>query len=310
MTNYTCRFLAFLLLISAWSSPYLVSEGYAQHGSLLGKKTVRADITAVYKSGTDDSAEESDQDEALEEIAPSKSKVSPNSRQLSLSYAKPKDARQRRIAAELKETGRFEELIENVNETFNFPKVQVVFESCEEANAYYFSEDRQITICYELITAMTDAFSEYDDATEESVAQQVMSSLIFTFFHELGHAAVDVFDLPITENEEDAVDRFATLALIQISDDDENLADSAIGSFDLEVAESLDDLDFADEHPVDEQRWYTMACLMVGSDPKKYDYLVGEDGLPEERAEACPAEYAKITKSWETLMGPHLKIQS
>ena len=95
--------------------------------------------------------------------------------------------------------------------------------------------------------------------------------------------------------------------LSETGEDDVDLADSAIGSFDLNTVESLEDLDFADEHPVDEQRWFTMACLMVGSDPEKYDYLVGDDGLPEERAEACPYEYEKISESWDKLLEPHLK---
>lgn len=227
--------------------------------------------------------------------------------QLTLRYAQPSKRRHREIAAILKESEGFEDIIAAMNETYTFPHIDIAFDECDEANAYYYSEDRSITLCYELVEALADGFSQDEELTEDEIGERVIASLVFTLFHELGHAAVDVFDLPITGNEEDAVDRFATLILIESSDDELDLADSAIGSFDLETAESLEDLDFADEHPVDEQRWYTMACLMVGSDPEKYDYLVGENGLPAERAEACPEEYERISKSWKRLMKPYTK---
>jgi hypothetical protein len=204
----------------------------------------------------------------------------------------------------LRESEGFELIIEGINETYKFPHIDVVFDECDEANAYYHSEDRRITLCYDLVTALADGFSEDEDLTEDEVGERVIASLVFTFLHEVGHAAVDVFDIPITGNEEDAVDRFATLILLESSDDDLDLAHGAIGSFDLATAESLEDLDFAGEHPVDEQRWYTMACLMVGSDPDRYSYLAGDNGLPEERAELCPDEYERISKGWKKLMEP------
>jgi len=229
---------------------------------------------------------------------------------LVVSYVKPDDKDYSDLAAVLQESKGIDEIAAVVNETFNFPHIDVVFDQCGQENAFYDSENRRIILCYELVAALANGFRQDEDLTDEEVGEQVIGSLIFTFFHELGHAAVDVFDIPITGNEEDAVDRFATLLLLSDNESDAeevDLADSAIGSFDLETAESLEDLDFADEHPVNEQRWYTMACLMVGSNPEKYDYLVGEDGLPPERAEACPTEYAKISKSWNGLMKPHLK---
>lgn len=230
---------------------------------------------------------------------------------LVVTYVEPEDEGYKSLATVLKDTQGIDKIVETVNETFDFPHIDVVFDMCGQENAFYDSSTKRIILCYELVAGLSDKFHKNNtELSDDEVGQQVIASLIFTFFHELGHAAIDVFDLPLTGNEEDAADRFATLILVSGngSDDDEvDLADSAIGSFDLDTAESLEDLAFSDEHPVDEQRWYTMACLMVGSNPEKYEYLVGGTGLPEDRAAACPAEWAKISKSWQTLLQPHLR---
>ncbi len=240
-----------------------------------------------------------------------KSDPAPDGQGLVVSYVKPKDKNFLELATVLQQSRGIDTIVDAVNETFEFPHIKVVFDMCEQENAFYDSENRQITLCYELVAGLAHSFSQDKELTEDQVGNQVIASLIFTFFHELGHAAVDVFDLPITGNEEDAVDRFAITFILQSgnaqsSDDDFDLADNAISFFN-DVAEELEDLDFADEHPVTEQRWYTMACMMVGSDAEKYGYLIGEDGLPEERAAACPAEFMKISRGWRALMEPHAR---
>ena len=208
----------------------------------------------------------------------------------------------------LRESQGLDEIVQTVNEVFIFPRLEVVFDLCGVDNAFYDSSSQRIILCYEMVAALADGFGEDETLSDDEIGEQVIASLIWTFFHELGHAAVDLFDLPITGNEEDAVDRFATLILLSGPEDEEfDIAERAIGAWDLATAESLEDLDFADEHPVSEQRWYTMACLMVGSNPRRYEHLVGDEGLPAERAEGCPAEYEKMSRSWERLMSPHLR---
>ena len=238
--------------------------------------------------------------------------VVPAGENLTVTYVKPSDKSYNELATVLKESRGIDEIVQAVNETYKFPRIEVVFDLCGQENAFYDPSSRRIILCYELVAGLAEGFRKDEELTDDEVGVQVIASLIFTFFHELGHAAVDVFDLPVTGNEEDAVDRFATLILLagnktNSEDNDTDLADSAIGSFDLDTAESLEDMDFADEHPVNEQRWFTMACLMVGSDPNRYEYLVGDNGLPEGRAGACPAEFEKIQRSWNQLLKPHLR---
>ena len=183
----------------------------------------------------------------------------------------------------------------------------VSFEECGEENAFYNSETRSITMCYELFTQLGEMFAN-PDSTDEEVGEAILGAAFFIFLHEFGHGLVHLFDLPITGKEEDAVDDFATLVLINAGED--TAAASAISHFGT-LAEQYEsgaseDLAFWDEHSLNAQRVYSITCLLYGSDPEAYAELVGEDGLPEERAARCPDEYQQKSRAWDKLLAPHL----
>ncbi len=76
----------------------------------------------------------------------------------------------------------------------------------------------------------------------------------------------------------------------------------------FEAEGEVDDTPYWDEHSLNEQRFYNTVCLIYGSDPDAWDDLVGEDDLPEERAEQCPDEYKQISTSWNRLLKPFLTV--
>ena len=69
-----------------------------------------------------------------------------------------------------------------------------------------------------------------------------------------------------------------------------------------------EDLAFWDEHSLNGQRVYSITCLIYGSDPDSFAELVGEDGLPAERAARCPGEYKQKSRAWDRLLAPHLAV--
>jgi hypothetical protein len=60
----------------------------------------------------------------------------------------------------------------------------------------------------------------------------------------------------------------------------------------------------ADEHSLDEQRFYNTACLAYGSDPQTFGVLVTEGVIPKGRAARCPFEWKRISRSWVRLLAP------
>lgn len=166
----------------------------------------------------------------------------------------------------------------------------------------------RITICYELITEFLDLF---DDKTQDtaSLRAEVVGAVYFTLFHELGHALTDNFKLAVVGREEDAVDQLATLLLLRMGEPGIAAAFAAANAFALEQAQEDDSEegpDLWDEHSMSGQRMYDMLCLIYGSNPDAFEDMVGDDGVPEERAEQCPQSYAQILSAWDRLLGPHL----
>ena len=234
-----------------------------------------------------------------------------------VAYEKPKDPDYRELQQIFKDTALFEETVKALNETLALPAdVTVVLRECGQVNAFYEAESRRISLCYELVGAFTEMFLANAETEEEAEAagESVAGATLFIFFHEVGHALVDLLDLPITGKEEDAVDQLATLILLEAGKDGENAALDGASSFITEEAEKetgaegeLEDLAFWDEHSLDEQRFYNIVCWIYGKDPAGYAYLLEDDTLPEDRATSCPGEYERMSKAWDTLLEPYVK---
>ncbi len=209
----------------------------------------------------------------------------------------------------IKESQIFEEIAATINEVLILPNdIPVYFMECGEENAYYDPSSVEITMCYELIEGYKEIFTE-DVETDEEYIAEVINAGLFTFFHELGHALVDQLELPITGREEDVVDEFAAIILLQAGEEGENAVLSGVWQFavDAEEEAELEELTYWGEHSLDIQRYYNMACLVYGSNPEKYQFLVEDEDLPAERAEGCEYEYAQKSQSWEVLLSPYYK---
>ncbi len=126
----------------------------------------------------------------------------------------------------------------------------------------------------------------------------------FVFFHELGHALVDAYDLPVTGREEDAVDQLSVLLLADGSEEGEQTVLDAARLLLQQAGAELDELAFADEHSLDHQRFYNIICLLYGQNQEKFASLVKDGTLPEARAERCSDEFARADKAWDALLAP------
>ncbi len=63
----------------------------------------------------------------------------------------------------------------------------------------------------------------------------------------------------------------------------------------------------ADEHSLDEQRFYNTTCLAYGSDPTAFADLVTEGVIPKARdamGSDCPFVWTRVSRSWTRLLAP------
>ncbi|MDQ3129151.1 MAG: DUF4344 domain-containing metallopeptidase [Acidobacteriota bacterium] len=214
----------------------------------------------------------------------------------------PKKAMDKEVAASLLE------ITKPLNEIIALPyDVYLNFDKCGEPNAFYNPEVKEITMCYEFLDEFEQTFKKVSKNRAE-IDDMSDGAMVVFFFHELGHCLIDVWDLPATGREEDAVDQLAMFILLDGTPEGEGMVLSAATFFAVVSSQQGDnELAFWDEHSLDQQRFYDMLCLTYGSNPSKNKNLLGKNGLPPERAQRCPAEFKRVDHSWQKLLAPYLK---
>lgn len=208
-------------------------------------------------------------------------------------------------AREMHGTGALQDMAAALNSIFVLPRdIGLRYAECGEANAYYDPEEREISMCLELMQSMAETLhGQFED--EDSTAEALAGAYLAVVLHEAGHALVDVLEIPVTGREEDAVDQLSAWMLIEA--DDAGSVLGAAASYYSEDEESAGDDEFADEHSLNRQRYFNLVCWAYGSDPDNSQELIDVWGLPEARAERCPEEYAQLDRSWTRLLGEHLR---
>jgi len=127
----------------------------------------------------------------------------------------------------------------------------------------------------------------------------VEANLLGIFYHEFGHALIDILQLPVFGQEEDAADVASILLIDLFFEEDAAQAlayDTAFGF--LAEAELVDEVAYWGVHGPDAQRFYNTVCLFYGANPEARDGFAADLGLPEDRAETCPDEYDLALSSW------------
>ncbi|MCE9592275.1 MAG: DUF4344 domain-containing metallopeptidase [Planctomycetes bacterium] len=214
--------------------------------------------------------------------------------------------------AEAQKTFRKEKLLESITQQWNasiiIPQdICVGFVELGQPNAVYVPETHRILFGYELFENLDERFQDVE-ADDDVRMEHIVGAMMFILHHELGHALVDVLSLPVTGKEEDAVDQLACLIMLNGGEDGEKAAASSGEFFRLLQDDDEDDSEKAwwDEHSLGKQRYYNILSWIYGSDPEKYANIVGEDGLPEERAARSVDEYTKMKAAWKKILAPHL----
>ncbi len=213
------------------------------------------------------------------------------------------------LESSLREKKVLEKAADKLNRSLSLPHdITLRTKDCNQGNAFYDSRDHSITVCYELMEYFFKLF-KLDGDNDSRANERMNKAITFVFLHELGHALIDGYDLPITGNEEDAADRCSSYICIEeLGDDGVDAIVAAAEAFAIESKFSKPGKrNMADEHLLQEQRFFNSLCMIYGSNPMKYGNFEKNGLLPRARAERCPSEYARTSKSWEELLRPWRK---
>lgn len=251
------------------------------------------------------------------------------------------------VRSKFQREGIFAEILSDMADQIALPQdIPVTFTDCGDPNAFWSPLERSLTMCYELM-ALYNTNYQHIEAEEQVFLKNLeaedvlMGTTLFILMHELGHGLTDVFELPITGKEEDAVDQFAAITLIQADEESDSFEErpsrlALLGAyFFQQLARAPENLDrdmFSNEHALGQQRYYDVMCLVMGANPDIYaeiltpgmamvidtidknpdlfdtakaeDWLNKTDALnilPYRRAVRCEREYARYSASWDFL---------
>ncbi|MEO8647795.1 MAG: DUF4344 domain-containing metallopeptidase [Acidobacteriota bacterium] len=218
-------------------------------------------------------------------------------------------ARYKEIDRQVKTDKLLEKAADKLNRALILPHdITLRTQDCSQVNAFYDPNDHSVTMCYELMEHFYKTFRSVGD-NEDKAYSKMFDAVRFVFLHEIGHALIDTYKLPVTGNEEDSADRLSSFVnLKELGDEGVKAVFAAADAFAIESKQNTSgQRNLADEHLLQEQRFYNSLCMIYGSNTGKYSNIVSEGYLPKERAVRCPQEYQRTVESWVVLLGPWRK---
>jgi hypothetical protein len=205
----------------------------------------------------------------------------------------------------LDEVALFDRVADRLEARFVLPRdLPVLHLACGTADSFYDPNPGRIRMCDEYLAKIVEVTRTDPKLSEDDVLARVHGKWVLIFLHEVGHAFIDFFDIPVLGEEESVVDNFAALLLVNAGE-----ADMAELAFDywLEADPGeYDAEDLADEHDLKLQRYYSGLCIVYGSDPSAHGDIVDKGLLSADRAERCPSEYRALLRDWKAVLGPRL----
>ena len=267
------------------------------------------------KGGDRSSIPEKSPKKATPKQPPSPEKDSPDSKtnrdkgDFRVEHSELSSGRYETLHRQVKEERLLEKAADDLNRALILPEdIFVTAKDCGQANAQFDPNDQTLTICYELMERFSILFRA-DGMKPAEADKKMFDAIRFVFLHEVGHALIFNYNLPIGGNEEDAADRCSSYINIEeLGEPGVRSVLAAADAFRIESrGEKRTKRDLADEHLLQEQRFYNSLCMIYGSNPQKYRYFVTDGYLPEARAERCQQEYNRTVDSWVNLLAPWRK---
>ncbi|MCB9508336.1 MAG: hypothetical protein H6698_08185 [Myxococcales bacterium] len=223
-----------------------------------------------------------------------------------VSYQGADDEGLQSIEDRLRPRGLFEAVASSYTNALAFPEdLYLMGGECGFVNALYTRANGSaaVLMCYDLYAFILNTFATRFEAADAQILAD--HTWAFVLLHELGHALIDIFDLPVVAAEEDAADSFSVVNLVAMGRAD--AAESAAAFWFL--ADDHQDLpeELADEHSLNRQRFYDILCLVYGSDPTTYASMGTQFPDMAGRLPRCEDEWESARTSWNELLAPHAR---
>ena len=235
------------------------------------------------------------------------SSEAPTSGRFFVWYAKPRNANEQALLSLIK-ASLLEKVMGALSKAIVLPRTVTIAVKGGQAGPHYNPDNHVIVFNLPFAALGLNVFkAEYPKISGYDLGVAFGSFEYFVLFHEIGHALVDLWNVPVLGREEDAVDAFSTIFMTEFVPNGGRIALWGADFFDYlgRHEGTFGENDFANEHSLDPQRAYSIACWVYGSDPVKYGGL--EQVIPRSRLVRCGAEYRQLRTSWLRFLKPHIR---
>lgn len=222
-------------------------------------------------------------------------------------YGNGSDTRSQKLIDGLKQDHYSERMAQVAQDTFHLRRnLAVGFETCGTPNAFYSPQRSALVICVEMVQLLINQAKADPDIAAMSVQNfntVIKGALWGIYFHELGHAIIDINRIQITGREEDVADQFALYFAVKMVEPKnvpvvlptiwffKRLANNTnIAAADQDTVRRL----MSDEHSLGEQRIYNIACWAYGADQYRGAAVAKLVNLPPERGARCIEEFSRL----------------
>jgi hypothetical protein len=207
------------------------------------------------------------------------------------------------------------EKIKEILSPFRFPE-QLTIETteCGAVNSYYQRKNFKptVTICYEFLKRILELLPNETTPAGLTPTDAAVGQFFWVTFHEVGHAAFDMFNVPIFGHEEDAADDFATFIMLQFGKDQaRRLINGAawawrayLGDYQKNPVVQTRLAAFATDHGLPQERFYNLVCLAFGANSQEFADF--ESFLPQTRSPNCSHEYQTLVRAFRQEIRPHI----
>ena len=211
------------------------------------------------------------------------------------------------VSETLQQDQGFEAEAKGLSQALALPRdITVSFQECGIDVTSYDASASLIVMCYELLEGFRKDFVSSKTMAPENAPDRAIDAGKFVLLHEIGHALIHDWNLPVLGREEDAADQFATVLLSFGGGDRSRLAWAAALQL-LVASEQQPDQSFVwDQHSSPLRRFQSIACLSYGSNPTEYSDLP-ETIVPASQRDQCVADFQQTSQSWGQLLRPHIR---
>lgn len=159
--------------------------------------------------------------------------------------------------------------------------------------------------------------SSDDEYSEEGAIH--LGTILGVFYHEIGHALVNEFKLPVVGPQEDVADEYAAFTFtehLQRQRKSETIALMSAASAYTYLAQAKKDAKagfstpWFDEHSPNLNRFSKVICILYGAVPEVFVGVMGSAKIPEHNRRRCERDYAFKRESWNQLLRPHRRAIS